>query len=391
MATLEIAKFIRHTPRLALENFITSYMPELAEKFTWPANNNDHIASLLGAISESESAHREKLHQHAERFNNMTTDEAQAQLAALVSDPVAFHKLHNAHDRAVTVFLSDPATFRRAEENHYADTHRRGRLWQGFRGPNNKVVFTNKASQDKLIKRLKAIYGDHLKFIIEIYKRERPGSDGIMQTLEQAVIYREGNPQSIYEVGTDTLLPKTIRPACEIIVAYNPNTGDIEVIAEKPDIRKELAKCFSETLLNTTIDAVNLPHKLYDLSSLAQTRSFESDPEDGIIKVEVTAIKLKPFDKGSSVTIEVPRNSDISVYKQAKEWFEENTPFSKDFVVQSAKLVVYFAPLPDEKRGKTLPIKISMPDSCDLKDRTEKDRLIGGKYLQRWGLLQSKT
>jgi hypothetical protein len=117
-------------------------------------------------------------------------------------------------------------------------------------------------------------------------------------------------------------------------------------------------------------------------------RSFATDPEDGIEKVEVTAIKLKPLDVASSVTIEVPRNHDLSVYEQASEWFERNTPFSRGFVVRSAKLVVYFAPVPGERRGKTLPIKITLPNRCDLKSRTEHERLIGGKYLTRWGFLK---
>jgi hypothetical protein len=35
-----------------------------------------------------------------------------------------------------------------------------------------------------------------------------------------------------------------------------------------------------------------------------------------------------------------------------------------------------------------LPVKITMPNRCDLKSRTERERLIGEKYLARWGLLK---
>jgi hypothetical protein len=31
---------------------------------------------------------------------------------------------------------------------------------------------------------------------------------------------------------------------------------------------------------------------------------------------------------------------------------------------------------------------ISMPQGCDLKDRTERERLIGEKYLRKWRLLR---
>jgi hypothetical protein len=40
-------------------------------------------------------------------------------------------------------------------------------------------------------------------------------------------------------------------------------------------------------------------------------------------------------------------------------------------------------------RGRTLPLTISMPNGCDLKDRTEVERLVGDKYLRRWGILEN--
>jgi hypothetical protein len=29
-----------------------------------------------------------------------------------------------------------------------------------------------------------------------------------------------------------------------------------------------------------------------------------------------------------------------------------------------------------------------MPHGCDLKDRTERERMIGEKYLRRWGIVR---
>ena len=28
-----------------------------------------------------------------------------------------------------------------------------------------------------------------------------------------------------------------------------------------------------------------------------------------------------------------------------------------------------------------------MPHGCDLKDRTERERMVGAKYLRRWGIV----
>lgn len=39
-------------------------------------------------------------------------------------------------------------------------------------------------------------------------------------------------------------------------------------------------------------------------------------------------------------------------------------------------------------RGRTLPLTVTMPHGCDLKDRTERERMIGEKYLRRWYIVK---
>ena len=34
-----------------------------------------------------------------------------------------------------------------------------------------------------------------------------------------------------------------------------------------------------------------------------------------------------------------------------------------------------------------MPLTITMPHGCDLKDQTAREQMIGAKYLRRWGLL----
>jgi hypothetical protein len=51
--------------------------------------------------------------------------------------------------------------------------------------------------------------------------------------------------------------------------------------------------------------------------------------------------------------------------------------------------VIKFLPEPGHKRGKSLPITITVAarHGCDLKSLTERERLVGSKYLKRWGLV----
>jgi hypothetical protein len=36
-------------------------------------------------------------------------------------------------------------------------------------------------------------------------------------------------------------------------------------------------------------------------------------------------------------------------------------------------------------------VTITMPNGCDLKGKTDRERLIGDKYLRRWGLLTGSS
>lgn len=53
-----------------------------------------------------------------------------------------------------------------------------------------------------------------------------------------------------------------------------------------------------------------------------------------------------------------------------------------------AKLAITFYPELGARRGKVLTVTITMPNGCDLKNRTERERMIGEKYLERWSLVQ---
>jgi hypothetical protein len=57
-------------------------------------------------------------------------------------------------------------------------------------------------------------------------------------------------------------------------------------------------------------------------------------------------------------------------------------------VPTQAKLSITFYPERSARRGKVLSVTITMPNGCDLKNRTERERMIGEKYLARWSLVQ---
>ena len=72
----------------------------------------------------------------------------------------------------------------------------------------------------------------------------------------------------------------------------------------------------------------------------------------------------------------------------ASERFGGADPLLGGWVATQAKLTIRFHPNGGSRRGRTLPLTITMPHGCNLKDQTEREQLIGEKYLRRWGILR---
>ena len=91
---------------------------------------------------------------------------------------------------------------------------------------------------------------------------------------------------------------------------------------------------------------------------------------------------------GERVTLECMRQATQSIWQIAHKRFGANNPLLGGWLVTQAKLTIRFHPEPGSRRGRTLPLTITMPHGCDLKDRTERERMIGDKYLRRWGIVR---
>jgi hypothetical protein len=131
-----------------------------------------------------------------------------------------------------------------------------------------------------------------------------------------------------------------------------------------------------------------LPLRRFDLDELLRPHKFPTDAGDGIESVSLAMLRLQPFDKpGERIIFECNSAVPAALWKMADHHLGLKNSLRLGFIVTQAKLVIRFHPDASSRRGKTLPLTITAPHGCDLKDRTEKERMIGEKYLRRWKLL----
>lgn len=384
-----VTSFIRNMPASSLRAYFDQTGIEPPTPVNWDAAEPEVVRGVLRAVDEIDDEARARVVNDAERVSALADDAGQTALYSVVDDRAILDALANGHDRALWMFLNEPIRFRHGEEVRYTDERRRGRSWDGFIGTPNLDLRRDEASLDAFKAALRKRFASN-NVHVDIFERCRPTFDGEDCELVQIAIYREGLPDDFLAFdGGGALVRRARRPVYEAAMTYEPATGVIEVVANDREGREEMVRFMARDLLGIEFQSEKVPFRTYDLTVLLRALEFPTDPTDGIESVEVKQLRLMPIDNvGERVTLECLRKADRTIWTMAAERFGPGDPLSGGWVATQAKLTIKFHPKGDAKRGRTLPLTITMPHGCNLKDQTEEEQLIGEKYLRRWGILR---
>ena len=385
MAT--VTKFIRSTPKASLQAYFSQAGFPLAPPMNWN-DPGDIVRPLLKAVDEMAPDERDRLETVAERVTGMADDAGEAAIYNIAQNHTLLDTLQSACDRALWMYLNDPTGFRHAEEVRFTDEKRRGRMWDGFIGQAGLTLKRDPASIDAFKQAIREQFQSN-NVHVDLFDRNRPTFEGPDSPLVQATIYREGRPDDFLEFVDGALGRRPRRPVFEAAITYEPATGVIEVVANDRHNREDMVRLFVRDLLDTDFQKERLPFRKFDLSMLRQQFAFPTDPDDGIESVRVNLLRLKPLDTvAERVTLECMRQASQTIWEMSLDRFGPYDPLSGGWDITQVKLTIRFHPEAGSGRSKVLPLTITMPHGCDLKDRTERERMIGEKYLRRWGIVR---
>ena len=316
----------------------------------------------------------------------MRDEAGQVAIYGVAGDRAALDCHSSGCARAMLLFMDDPSRFRRAESHRYSDDRRRGRIWDAFEGAPGREVARDVASVDALQEALRNLFATP-NVHVDIYDRSRPtGVDDAAQ-LVQINLYQETQPDEDWVFDSGTLTTRARRPVVEAAVSYEPEAGTIEVVSRDRVVRAQLAELVTEHLLRTDFHARQAPARIYDLAPLLTRHRFDRDPSDGIAGVHVAMLRLKPLDASSDrLVLEVARGADYDIWCMSSQRLGTANPLRGGWSITQARLIISLMPMGGARGERRLPVTITMPNGCDLKDRTEDERLIGERYLRRWGL-----
>ncbi|MFN3347345.1 hypothetical protein [Pseudorhodoplanes sp.] len=381
------ATFVSRTPLDLVLELLGSCgisLPGGAHPSTDATEVSQQITTLFSQRDQDLSA---RFPQCCERIAYMADEAGQNALSSVTQNVDAFEALPNAYARSCWVFLRESGSFRRAEEARYTDEHRRGRMWSGVL---TKPGLSLRASEHAIDRFRQSILRElNSKNVhVDVFDRQRVTFDEKSFKIAQVTVFRDGLPEDQPEFENGKLGWRSRIPVYEAALTYEPESGTVEVVASNKKVRESLLRIFVKELLGDNSNYDALPVRRYDLSVLCRPFQFPTDAADGIESVSVRMLRLQPFDAPEErITFECSSPEPGRIWEMIADHLGRKNPLLVGFIITQAKLVIKFRPTGTSRRGKKLPVTIGMPHGCDLKERTEQERLVGEKYLRKWKLL----
>jgi hypothetical protein len=188
------------------------------------------------------------------------------------------------------------------------------------------------------------------------------------------------------------LEPLPARYAFSVLFVFCPQDGSLEFVAKGGRaIHYPLQRAFCQSVLGLDVGPADPLRPAYDLGVLLDPDfAFPTDPGDRIAQVRLAKIRLAsqsemPEVKSKEIEFgkRVGRRRSLELIQQDLDAL--GLTRAQAFVKQAA-LEFRFVPWSGGRPGQ-MTINITVPNTCDLKDKPEELQGAGGRCLKMWGIL----
>ncbi len=266
-----------------------------------------------------------------------------------------------------------------------------GQQWARFQFPNDGKpwVLDQITAREGFLKDTIEILGlpEHRKREADWYQSIR--IDPVTEEeskLTQATIYVEERAESELAFGAKNLERQTVQKVLEVGIACDPQKRIVEICAKGgKKIRDRYVKSFSKNFVPFSEAPVEIPRRDVLLGTLRQAPAFETEPADGIDRVEVSSLSFRSSD-GGFVRVE-KRGEDETLYQFLERRFGLTSPLCESgWQILSTTLRIILVAT-GGKQSRTLVVTLSAPNTTTLPNKTETDRQFVYDLLERWHLL----
>lgn len=396
----QAARFLRQATAPVLAQYAKGRISDWPEHFDWEVDQRSLLRSFEETITSLQPNHVTSVWRELAQIDSLADDVGQNVIfgmAASRADLCAcLHVAVNQYARALELLLFDKCLFERALDHAAIGRDRYGRSWSAFNLGSLARAMDDETLKQELSLLLPAIFapapGKEPAVIVEIDRTSEQDEEGKTVEVLNIVVYVEGPMQSHLVIRDGGLVTDHLRPALRSGIVYDPRQGALDVIAKggKP-VRERIALAFARAC--TGSDAIDpVPLREFDLTPLKRGIFFPVDAADPIESVWLEEIELHGVVDGQPriVLKRPPRRKELADdWTRRRSWLGVpadliKLPLTK---IHRAVIAVRFHPAFGERQAKTLQVIITCPNGCNLREHTERERLILQKYLPRWELV----
>jgi hypothetical protein len=380
-------QFLRQTANVLLEQYF--HDRNLLQEIRPFPGNETHVQRIYEAFQALLQPQREAVERDFRTVDELAceggiktlVEEASFQGVGLASELDRFEGLHS---KAMWAFLFRQPVFNVARLFTVADGMGR-RHWACHKDMPTKEPDTSEEAQRSLGRALSDYYlrtqGRGRHCTVEYYLRRNRS------------FYFFAFPDDYAEtfIGHDQageFVRRAQRRAFQVVFVYDPGRRTLDLFAQGTrQLREELRRVFCRVILGDETAGGRSTAPTYNLDGLLERRAaFPTDPSDGIEEVRILSLRLALSETGCRITLEPDLKSPPEgIYDCMDEHLRDG--WRTRYVVHVTRATFRFRFVHLEgKRARLMTFDVTHPDSCTLKSLSEEDRVLGEKYLRRWGI-----
>lgn len=387
-----ISSLVYHIRPSLLASFFATFGSDFSQ-VDWEQSSDRLVKQLYSTLNPLSFRRRLTIESAIARIESMVSDYCQRLLiqTSTVDSGDVLSTLSSSLERSCWVYLHDAPAFEQSETVSQADYTRGQQYWSYYLTEVSDVNVDDQNNWLNAFNRLLSQVFNVKQEAVDTRLHHTVVIDeaGVEQSEWHITIYHSQLPET-YLVFDDqqTLASLPGRLVLPYSLIYTPSTGMLEVLAPDQSRRLILVRLFTSVLLRQN----TIPYRSFTLQPLLRLSSLPFDAADGIRSVSVVRMRLEDSEWNSHLNIDLPPmlNGTMTIHDYIRHYFGQDNPFlTGSFTPVKATIVIRFDEQAPISTSNTLSISISLPNQCDLRNRSQKERLLGEKYLIRWGLMDS--
>lgn len=295
----------------------------------------------------------------------------------------------NSYERALKLFLKDEMEFRRTETARFSNEWRSNRLYHAFKVPEMRDANFDDDCLDHITQKLNTMLGAKGNLIIEPFEQEVDDIEG-GRTVYHLHVFHPGLEQSYETIVDHQIRTGSYIPANQSRYVYEPVFKVLEVFSRLKDHCDDMVEAFYEIVLGKRMPVEHLPKRNYTLEILRDGNVLSDiDPVDAgrVACADLMELRFDDPDGGAEVHRRGGRSRFASLHEQLRVKYPDINPLDRGTPIQSARIIIRLHKEPTERKGRTIPITISLPNRCNIRNHTSEDQRLAEKYLSRWKLI----